>query len=174
MNRHLTNDELLNRLYGLSEAEGETNLHLRECAGCAERWRAFERRRAETAAWPELSGVASNEFLASQRRAIYARLEERSGGIHVRWAPAVAAGFLLAVGVYLSIPGPGRHAVQQSATSTHTSTHNRPAPAAHVVHAEMSDEQLFSDVYSMEESAEPRAAVPMHALFAAADGDGEQ
>jgi hypothetical protein len=173
MNRHLTNDELLNRLYGLGEAEGESTLHLRECTGCAERWRAFERRRAETAAWPDLSGDASNEFLAAQRRSIYARLEERSGGIHVRWAPAVAAGFLLAVGVYLSIPGPGRHVVPQPANAAYTSTHNRPAPVAHVVHAEMSDEQLFSDVYSMEQSAEPRAAVPLHALFTAA-GDEEQ
>jgi hypothetical protein len=162
MNRHLTNDELLNRLYGLGEAEGETNLHLRECPGCADRWRAFERRRAETAVEPDLSSDASNEFLAAQRRAIYARLEERSSGMHVRWAPAVAAGFLLAAGVYLAIPG--RHAVPQ--------TPNRPAPVT--AHAEMSDEQLFSDVYSMEQSAEPRAAVPMHALFTAAEGDEEQ
>jgi hypothetical protein len=165
MNRHLTNDELLNRLYGLGEAEGETNLHLQECTECADRWRAFERRRAETAAWPEVS----NEFLVSQRRGIYARLEERPG-MHVRWAPAVAAGFLLAAGVYLSLPGtiPRRHAPQAA-----TSVHNRPAPVAHVVHTEMSDEQLFSDVYSMEQSAEPRAAVPMHALFTA-EGDEEQ
>src|SRR5271165_2284038 len=103
MNRHLTNDELLHRLYGLGEAEGETNLHLRECAGCAERWRAYERRRAETAGALDLSSDASSEYLAAQRRRIYARLEERPGGMHVRWAPAVAAGFLLAAGLYLFI-----------------------------------------------------------------------
>ncbi len=164
MNRHLTNDELLHRLYGLGEAEGETNLHLRECSECADRWRTFERRRAETAAGPEVS----SEFLAAQRRGIYARLEERSSGMHVRWAPAVAAGFLLAAGVYLFIPGPipGRHGVAR--------TPNRPVPVAHVVHAEMSDEQLFSDVYSMEQSVEPRAAVPIHALFTPVEGDEEQ
>jgi hypothetical protein len=164
MNRHLTNDELLNRLYGLGEAEGQTNLHLRECAECADRWRTFEQRRAETAAWPEVS----SEFLASQRREIYARLEERSGGLHVRWAPALAAGFLLAAGAYLAIP------VGHGVPKTSAPAHNRPAQVAHVVHAEMSDEQLFSDVYSMEQSAEPRAAVPMHALFTAAEGDEEQ
>ncbi len=157
MNRHLTNDELLNRLYGLGEAEAETQLHLRECAACADRWRGFEQRRAETAAWPDVS----NERLASQRRGVYARLEERPGGMHVRWAPALAAGFLLAAGAYLAIPG--RHAVPQAP--------NRPAPSAHT---EISDEQLFSDVYSMEQSAEPRAAVPIHALFTAAAGDEEQ
>ena len=168
MNRHLTNDELLNRLYGLGEAEGETNLHLQECTECADRWRAFERRRAETAAGPDLSGAVSNEFLAAQRRAIYARLEERPSGPHARWAPALAAGFLLAAGVYFAIPG--RHAVPPAPSGAH----NRQAPVARVVHAEMSDEQLFSDVYSMEQSAEPRAAVPMHALFTAAEADEEQ
>jgi hypothetical protein len=168
MNRHLTNDELLHRLYGLGEAEGETNLHLRECSECADRWRTFERRRAETVAGPDLSSDASSEFLAAQRRAIYARLDERSSGMHVRLAPAVAAGFLLAAGVYLAIPG--RHAVPQAASAAHY----RQAPIAHVVHAEMSDEQLFSDVYSMEQSVEPRAAVPIHALFTPAEGDEEQ
>jgi hypothetical protein len=164
MNRHLTNDELLNRLYGLGEAEGESNLHLRECPECADRWRTFEQRRAETVASP----AVSNEFLAAQRRSIYARLEERPAGLYVRWAPAAAAGFLLAAGVYLAIP----------ARQTASQTHNRPAPAVvhavHVIHAEMTDEQLFSNVYSMEQSAEPRAAVPIHALFTAAEGDGEQ
>lgn len=164
MNRHITNDELLDRLYGLGEAEGETNQHLQGCAECADRWRAFERRRAETLAWPPVS----SEFLAGQRREIYARLEEPSGGLHVRWAPALAAGFLLAAGVYFAIPG--RHVVPQ----TSTTAHSRPAPAAHVVHAEMTDEQLFSNVYSMEQSAEPRAAVPMHALFTPSEGPEEQ
>ncbi len=178
MNRHLTNDELLNRLYGLGEAEGETNQHLRECAGCAERWRAFERRRAETAATPDLASDASNEFLAAQRRAIYARIEEFPDGVHVRWAPALAAGFLLAAGVYLFIPGPipGRHAVPHPATQAHTQAytqnHNRPAQVG--AHAEMSDEQLFSDVYSMEQSAyrkAPCGGFPLHALFTATEGD---
>jgi hypothetical protein len=60
---------------------------------------------------------------------------------------------------------------------------NRPAPivaqgvargvAQGVAHSEVSDEQLFSDVYSMEQSDEPRAAVPMHALFEDA-AEGEQ
>ena len=31
--------------------------------------------------------------------------------------------------------------------------------------AEISDEQLFSDVYSIEESIEPRAAAPIQGLF---------
>lgn len=161
---HLTNDQLLDRLYGLGETEGETSRHLQECAGCAERMRAFERRQAEATAQPE----TSNEFLAAQRRGIYARLEQGPQA-HSRWAPALAAACALAVGMFWVYPV--HHARPQ--------VPNRPAPivaqgVAHAVaHSEVSDEQLFSDVYSMEQSAEPRAAVPMHALFE--DGaEGEQ
>jgi hypothetical protein len=39
---------------------------------------------------------------------------------------------------------------------------------------EQSDEQLFSDLYSMEQSDEPRAAAPIHALFESSEGDVEQ
>lgn len=155
-NGHLSNDELLDRLYGLGEAEGKTSLHLRECAGCANRLRAFERRQAETAA---ASPAVSSEFLAAQRRGIYARLEE-GPQLHSRWAPALAAACALAVGLLWVYPA--HHARPQAP--------NRPVPAAH---AEITDEQLFSDVYSMEQSAEPRAAVPMHALFEDV-ADGEQ
>jgi len=162
MSEHLSNDQLLDRLYGLGEAEGET--HLRECEGCADRMRAFERRQAEATASPE----APAELLAAQRRGIYARLEQGPQA-HSRWAPALAAACALAVGLLWVYPA--HHARPQVA--------NRPAPivaqsAAHpVAHSEVSDEQLFSDVYSMEQSDEPRAAVPMHALFEDA-AEGEQ
>jgi hypothetical protein len=164
MNEHLSNDQLLDRLYGLGEAEGTANLHLRECSGCAERLRAFERRQAEAAAAPEVPA----EFLAAQRRGIYARLEQGPQA-HSRWAPALVAACALAVGLFWVYPP--HHARPQAPS--------RPAAivaqsAAHAVaHSDVSDEQLFSDVYSMEQSAEPRAAVPMHALFE--DGaEGEQ
>jgi hypothetical protein len=155
MSGHLTKDELLDRLYGLGEAEGEANLHLQQCAGCADRLRAYERRRAEAAASPEVS----SEFLAVQRRGIYARLEEGPQA-HLRLAPALAAAFALAMGLILVYPG-------------HPSHPKAPIRAVPVAHFEMSDEQLFSNVYSMEQSAEPRAAVPMHALFED-EVDGEQ
>jgi hypothetical protein len=154
-NGHLSSDELLDRLYGLGEAEGKASLHLQECAGCADRLRAFEQRQAETAASPEVS----SEFLAAQRRGIYARLED-GPQLHSRWAPALAAAFALAVGLFWVYPA--HHARPQ--------VPNRPAPAART---EITDEQLFSDVYSMEQSDEPRAAVPMHALFEDV-ADGEQ
>ena len=155
MKRHVTSDELLRRLYGVGETEGEVGRHLDECIACAQRWREFERRREETASVPAVSA----ELLASQRRRIYARLEEPER-MHVRWAPALVAVSLLAVGVLLYAPG---------GESSHPGS-NPKAPVA----IEINDEQLFSDVYSMEQTIEPRAAAPIHALFEISGGEEGQ
>lgn len=152
MNRHLTNDELLDRVYDLAEMQGPSNGHLRECLECAARFHEFERRWAETASSPASSEVSS-EFLAAQRRRIYARLEEPSR-VDARWAPALAAAFLLALGALLYQPG-----------------YRAPVPVPSP--PELTDEQLFSDVYSMVQSAEPRAAAPIHALFETPEGEEE-
>jgi hypothetical protein len=57
----------------------------------------------------------------------------------------------------------------------------RPHAAYRPVHApdpapgvELNQEQLFSDLYSMEQSVEPLAAAPIHALFEGSEGDLEQ
>jgi hypothetical protein len=130
MNKHLTTDELVDRLYGV-----EANDH--HCEDCSERFRQFSERKA-MAAQPV---PAPYEFLAAQRRNIYARMGEKpqSG---MKWVPALtAAACLLAVGVY---------------------TYH---PVAQVAKPEIVDAQLFSDVYSMEQSMEPLAAKPIHAIF---------
>jgi hypothetical protein len=139
MSRHLTNTELIDRLYGIGDCAAES--HLLECIECTSRYRAFEERRCETAE----TSISSND-LAAQRRAIYARIDA-VGRMQPRWTSALAAGLLLAVGMVLYRP------------LTHVA--ERPAPAR----TEISDQQLFSDVYSMEESAEPRAAAPIQGLF---------
>jgi hypothetical protein len=145
---HLSNDELLDRIYGLGERSVP---HLRECVECSGRFQALERRRAEVIAEPPVS----NEILAAQRRAIYSKLGEAPAA-RLHWAPAaLAAAFLLVMGVFLARP----HAV-------------RPPDAASGV--ELRDEQLFSDLYSMEQSDEPRAAAPLHALFEGSEADSEQ
>jgi predicted anti-sigma-YlaC factor YlaD len=151
MMRHLNDDELLVRLYGLGENQthvGET--HLGECPECAGRLAAMESRRAESAAEFSEDRVSS-DFLAGQRRAVYARLEQPASA-GVRWAPAVAAATLLAVGVLMYHPA--------------RPAHRAPAPAART---EQSQEQVFSDVFadvfSMEQAAEPRAAAPIRSLF---------
>jgi hypothetical protein len=151
---HLSNDELLDRMYLVESAP-----HLEECEECSSRLQALERRRAEiAAAMPAESGI-SNEFLAAQRRAIYARLDQPAS-VHARWAPAaLAAVFLLVMGVFLVRPHPQYRQVR---------------PPDPVVAADLSNEQLFSDLYSMEQSLEPQAAAPIHALFEVSEGDLEQ
>jgi hypothetical protein len=140
MIRHLTTAQLIDRLYGIGDSTAES--HLLECAECADRYRAFEERRMETVE----TSISTND-LAAQRRAIYVRIDA-AGRMQPRWTPAFAAGLLLAVGMVLYRP------------LIHIA--ERPAPSART---EMSDEQLFSDVYSMEQSAEPRAAAPIQGLF---------
>lgn len=148
MKGHLSNDDLIDRLYGAGDPKAGT--HLEQCPSCAKRLAAFERRRAQSADLPPVS----TGFLASQRHAICERLESPENG-RVRWAPALVAACLVAAGVYYYYP-PYPSAPAQKAQV--------------VIHAESNDQQLFSDVYSMEQSAEPSAADPIHALF---EADGE-
>jgi hypothetical protein len=154
MNPHLSDDELLDRVYGLGES---CVPHLRQCEECSARLEAFLRRRTDIVAGAALEPlgannfVPSNEFLMAQRRAVYARLD-KAPAARMHWAPAaLAVAFLLVMGVFLVHPlAPYRPA-------------GPPAPASAGV--ELNEEQLFSDLYSMEQSVEPRAAAPIHALF---------
>jgi hypothetical protein len=134
MKKHLTADELVDRLYGVG-----TGGHLDECEECSERFGELRERREMAAQQP---AEASYEFLAAQRRNIYARMGEKPQ-VRMKWLPALAAAaFLVAAGVFAHHP-----AMQQAAKP------------------EVVDPQLFADVYSMEQSMEPIAAQPIHALF---------
>jgi hypothetical protein len=142
MNGHLTDDQLIDRLYGVGDSA-------HQCHECDGRLQAIQQKRAKLA-WP---APVSADFLAAQRRAVYSRLGERPKS-RLNWVPATAAAlFLVAAGVVVS----------------HTSYHGRApvsGPSAVVSHADTTgDAQLFSDVYAMEQSAEPRAAAPIHALI---------
>ena len=108
---HLSEDTLLDAVYGI--AGNEADAHLRECADCA------------------------------QRRKIYERIERPSRKYWLL-APGLAAACALAVGIFIYHPAP----------------HPRPVPRA-----EISDAQLFGDIYSMEQAVEPAAAAPARALF---------
>jgi hypothetical protein len=132
--RHLTDDELIDRVYGI---ENDGSSHLSECGECTARWHVFEQRHRDMI--PATPVTA--EFLAAQRRSIHSRLD-RQPSTRLKWAPALVAACLLAVAVLV----------------------NRPA-AVPVPHADAGDAQLFSEVYSMEQSTEPRAASPIHELF---------
>jgi len=83
------------------------------------------------------------EFLAAQRRKIYERIERPSRKRWL-WAPGLAAACALAVGVFVYRPAPKEPPDRR---------------------ADISDTQLFGDIYSMEQSLEPAAAAPVRALF---------
>jgi hypothetical protein len=136
---HLSDDALLDALYGLADHEP----HLRECAVCAHRFSEWRRKRERLASAAGLSTDVSSDFLAAQRREIYERLE-RPEPKRLRWAPALAMACLVAVGALIYHPA------------------TPPAPRQR---GDVSDSQLFSDAYSMDQSLEPSAAAPIHALF---------
>jgi len=110
--------------------------HLEECAKCRGESERLRTTRARTMERPEIS----QEFLAAQRRSIYRRLHEpRHTWFTLRWVLPVAMVLLMAFGLTLQR---GRHSA-----------------------AAISDEQLFSDLTAIEQSAEPKAIAPMHKLF---------
>jgi anti-sigma factor RsiW len=136
---HLSDDAFLDALYGLTDGEP----HLRECPMCAQRLSEWRRKRESLTAAADVSVDVSSDFLAAQRRKIYERLE-RPEPKRLRWAPALAMACLVAVGVLVYHPA---------------------TPPAPQQRADVSDSQLFSDAYSMDQSLEPSAAAPIHALF---------
>ncbi|MBI1899213.1 MAG: hypothetical protein HYZ57_13330 [Acidobacteria bacterium] len=133
--RHSTDDELIERLYGLRTADD----HSKHCAGCAARLAAMARRKSLAARPPDLSPA----FLAGQRAALEARIA-RPG-----WFPSWRAMSLLT----------GATAVLAAILIFRPVPRN-PQPR------QVSDAQLFADIYTAVQDVEPRAAEPIHALFA--------
>jgi len=134
---HLSEDALLDAVYGIAGSAAEA--HLRRCADCAQRLQEWHEKRAGAVESIEISG----EFLAAQRKKIFERIE-RPSRKHWLWAPGLAAACALTIGVFVY----------------HPAAKEQPQR-----HPEISDAQLFGEVYSMEQSLEPAAAAPAHALF---------
>jgi len=110
--------------------------HLEECPECRGEMERLRMARARITEQPEIS----EDFLAAQRRGIYRRLHEpRHNWFALRWALPVAMVLVMVFGLTLQR---GRRSA-----------------------ASISDEQLFSDLTAIEQSAEPKAIAPMHKLF---------
>ena len=110
--------------------------HLEECLECRGEMDRLRMVRSRITEQPEIS----QDFLAAQRRSIYRRLlEPQQSWIMLRWAVPVVMVLVMVFGLTL----------QRGRLST---------PA-------ISDEQLFSDLTAIEQSAEPKAIAPMHKLF---------
>ena len=133
-NVHWTDDQLIEHLYGL----GPDISHLERCVECAARWRALETSRQRLLN-PTL---ASEEFLAGQRRAIYGCLEH--GAERPWWLQLAATAAASAAVVLLAL------------------LLHRPAPAPY---SGLSDAELYAEVYSLVQSDEPLAILPVHAIF---------
>ncbi len=111
--------------------------HTDECAECRGEMARLQLERRRIVAQPEVS----HEFLAAQRREIYRRMADpHRHWIAMRWVVSVAAVLIVLFGLTLQ-------------------RWNKPAAPS------ISDEQLFADLASMEQSAEPRAIQPIHKLF---------
>jgi hypothetical protein len=140
---HLSDEVLLHKFYGI--ADGVADAHLQECAECAGRLQVFATQREAS-----VTDHVSSDFLAAQRRAIYQRLgRPRRKGLS--WAPALAATCAVVLGVFLYHP-----------SATHV---EQPAVPTAVADSNTSDAQLFSELYSMDQSLEPAAAAPIRSLF---------
>jgi anti-sigma factor RsiW len=111
--------------------------HLSACPNCRARLDDMRRQRRAIMADSEIS----NDFLAAQRRSIYQRIGQRAS--FAPWAPALAAMLMLLIALLVFRPGqPGTH----------------PAP-------NKTDDAVFAEIYSIEQSSEPAATKTMHALF---------
>lgn len=138
MNRHLSDDEMIGRLYGLSSSNDS---HLENCPACTSRQSELAAKRARLAPAVEVS----SEFLAAQRRNIYSRLEQPSRS-RLRWVPAFAAACLLAVGVavYHPSPAPVQHpepADAQLFSDVYSMAQSTEPLAAEPIHALLEDNQ---------------------------------
>jgi hypothetical protein len=157
INSHLSDDELIGMLYGLGNME-EAESHLARCPECDERWDAMHRALGTARSVPAKAMEISARKLAIQRQQILERLERPSSVFQAwRWVPAATAASLLAAAMFLH----QRSSVPASAP-----------PTPGIVNAEY-DAQLFTDVYSMEQDVEPRAAAPIRALFQEASFEKE-
>ena len=144
--RHLSDDELIGLLYGLGDGEG----HLTHCSECGERWSEMRKALGMARAESSIAAEVSGRRLALQRQQILERLEQPdSVSPGWRWVPVATAASLLAAAMFFH----ERPAVPRQSPS---------APAGVNIEA---DAKLFTDVYSMEQDVEPKAAAPIRALF---------
>jgi hypothetical protein len=132
---HWTENDFTEWLYGLKSGS-----HLDECAACSRTARSLELRKAQATQGPEVS----SDFLAEQRRTIYARLDRPRHWTQSRWILS----FAMLVMVVLAGFG---------------LLHERPSTTTPL--ASPADEKLFSDLASIDQSNEPRAIKPIESLF---------
>jgi anti-sigma factor RsiW len=137
---HWTDDRLIAHLYGVEPEDA----HFENCVECKTRLARMEanRRALDRSAEEEVSF----DFLAAQRRKIYARLTDHGHNWHGsvrRWAAAAATVLVMGGGLLVY------EEMQQQST----------------VKNKVSDAQLAQEVSSMTQDSEPQPTAPLQALF---------
>lgn len=145
MNAHWTDEELIGRLYGAGPEDAARASHLADCADCSERWRQLAERRGQFIEHARLT-VVDDARLRAQRDAVWRRVEDSKRPWLWRAAPVGATAMLVLVGLLLHTPAPWIEPTQ-------------------VASAQISDEQLFSEIATMVNEDAPRAAQPIQGLF---------
>ena len=141
MNLHLTDDQLVDRLYGIA-SHGDA--HLDACSECQSRWVRLQQRRTEAAAPVPLPA----QYFHQQRRQIQNRLAAPVSGRAAVWVPAMA-GLAVVAGLLITRSVP-----------------TAPVPPPVMEAAQVMEAGWFEDAYSATRIMEPRAASPIRELFA--------
>ena len=135
--RHLSEDEFLDRLYGVS---ARSDGHFAACPECRGRWNVLCRARA--AELERQQPDIAETVLLQQRRTLLSVIERRAAK---PWLPgpipALAMAMVCAIAVLISRPAPVPEPYQ------------------------ISDAQFFAEVSRVAESTQPRSAAPIEYLF---------
>ena len=141
--RHWSDDQLLQRLYGV----GPEDWHLDNCPECRKRWEVLVERRRTIPSPVEVNA----SFMALQRNRIHERLKPLAP-LLFRLRPVALLSCLAVISL--------------AAVLLRTMPQQRlaPQPVAQQ-QAANSDAQLLADIYSVLESREPSPVRTLHALF---------
>ncbi len=139
---HWTDEQIVDHIYGVGPADG----HIDSCRECAGRFLAFQQRRLslESAAPPR--DALSDDFIAAQRRAIYARISEPRtlwSLLPLRRLASAAATVIVLAGAFMFY---------------------QDRETRQVARAQVSDAQLAQEVSQMAVD-EPQSTAPLKALF---------
>ncbi len=134
---HWTDEQLFAHLYGVGPEDG----HLNDCAACRQRTTEMQANRQSFEALRGTDDDVTFEFLARQRRAIYAGLGKKRNIFGMgRWASAVAMVAVVAGAIIV---------IEERQQD------NR----------QISDAQLIEEVSRMAQDSTPTAVAPMEGLF---------
>ena len=140
---HWTDEQLIEHLYGI----GPDSRHLEECDECRRRWSAMIAARRAVEPETMANEEVPSDFLAAQRRSIYARIDRGQG-----WPSRLNAHRWAAVGAMLALLGGGAALYEQSRQQQ--TTPNR-----------VTDAQLAQEVSQIASDSEPLPTAPLEALF---------